>query len=431
MKSTKHTLYSLFAFLLSASLFAQRPKPAPAQSAPIAITGATLHTATGQVLPSTTLVFDKGIITSIGGAIPQGAQVIDASGKHVYPGFILVNNSLGLVEISATKATVDFREANSLVPEVRTLIAFNTDSHVIPTVRSNGVLLAQPVMERGLLSGTSSIMQLDGWNWQDAVVSEDNVLHMNWPTIYRLTDEKRSKQLNDRRENDLLELKSLFERAKSYDKNAGYKEFKLESIAPLFTGEKILFAAVDGPNEALELIKFTKDYGVKKTVLIGDSSLESVLDEIKASGYPLIVTNPHSLPTSASSSPRLPYRFAKMVSDKGILHGLDYSARKDFSDSRNLPFLAGTTAAYGLDKEKALQSITLNLAKMLGIDKTHGSIEVGKSATLFISEGDALDQLTNKVTRAFIDGRDIVLRNHQTTLYEQYQEKIEENKAGK
>ncbi len=426
MKSKQYK-YSVFALFISLAGFAQRPEPAPKQTSPIAITGATLHTAAGQVLPSTTLVFENGVITAIGGAVPQGAKVIEATGSHVYPGFILVNNSLGLVEISSTKATVDFTESNGLVPEVRTLIAFNTDSHVIPTVRSNGVLLTQPVMERGLLSGTSSIMQLDGWNWQDAVVREDNVLHMNWPPIYRLTDETRNKLLNERRENELLELKSLFQRAKAYEKNSGYKEFKLESIQPLFTGEKILFTSVSGPNEALEVIKFSKDHGVKRTVLLGDASLSSILDEIKASGFPLIVTNPHSLPHNASASPRLPYQFAKMVADKGILHGLDYSARKDFSDSRNLPFLAGTTAAYGLDKEKALQSITLNLAKMLGIDKTHGSLEVGKSATLFISSGDALDQLTNQVTNAFIDGRAIELQNHQTRLYERYKEKYDEN----
>lgn len=413
----------LFAVFLSGSVMAQRPAPAPKQTVPVAITGATIHTGTGSVLQNGTIIFDKGKITGINSSVPANAKVINASGKHVYPGFILVNNSLGLVEVSATKATVDFVESNPFMPEVRTLIAFNTDSHVIPTVRTNGVLLAQPVLGNGILKGTSSVMNLDGWNWEDAVVAADNVLHLSWPVNRKSTDEKRNKEMKERRDAAINDVKSLFSRAKTYQAKSGFKDYKLEAIAPVFNGEKILFAEVAGANDALEVIKFSKDYGVKKTVLIGDSSLESVLDEIKSSGFPLIVTNPHSLPVNESSSPRLPYEFARMVAAKGILHGLDYSARKDFSDSRNLPFLAGTTAAYGLDKEKALQSITLNLAKILGIDKDYGSLEVGKSATLFISDGDALDQLTNNVTEAFIDGRQIDLNNQQKELYRRYKEK--------
>lgn len=422
MKKSIFTILS-FTLCISGMVSAQRPAPAPKQTVPVAITGATLHTATGSVVANASIIFDKGKITGINTPVPANAKVINATGKHVYPGFILVNNSLGLVEVSATKATVDFTESNGFVPEIRTLIAFNTDSHVIPTVRTNGVLLAQPVLGNGILKGTSSVMNLDGWNWQDAVVSTDNVLHLSWPELRKSTDEKRNKEFKERRDVNITELKTLFARAKAYQPKTGIKDYKLEAIAPVLTGEKILFAQVSGANDALEVIKFAQDYGVKKTVLLGDAGLESVLDEIKRSGFPLIITNPHSLPPNESMSPRLPYEFAKKVADKGILHGLDYSARKDFSDSRNLPFLAGTTAAYGLDREKALQSITLNLAKMLGIDKEYGSLEVGKSATLFISDGDALDQLTNNVTEAFIDGRQIDLNNQQKELYKRYKEK--------
>ncbi len=422
MKRFLHKITSLSVLVFGLSS-AQRPVPAPKQSSPIAITNVTIHTATGNVIEKGSIVFENGKITSINANIPSNAKVIDASGKHVYPGFILLNNSLGLVEIAATNATVDTREANPFVPEVRTMIAFNSDSHVIPTVRTNGVLLAQPVLEGGVLRGTSSIMRLDAWNYEDAVAAKDNVLHLTWPQARKVPDEKRNKEFEEARLRNVGEIKSLFARAKSYQPKSGIKDFKLEAIAPVFTGEKILFVDVATPNDVLEVIKFSKDNNVKKTVLIGDSRLIPVLDEIKKSGFPLVVTNPHSLPPTSSSSPRIQYEFAKMVADRGILHGLDYSARKDFSDSRNLPFLAGTTAAYGLSKEKALQSITLNVAKMLNIDKDYGSLEVGKSATLFISEGDALDQLTNQVTHAFIDGREISLENHQKELYRRYKEK--------
>ncbi len=414
----------IFAVLLCSgiSVFAQRPVPAPKQSGITAIIGATIHTATGIVLPNSIIVFENGKITSINQGIPVSAKVIDASGKQLYPGFILLNNTLGLIEISATRATDDTGEANSITPEVRTLIAWNTDSHVIPTIRTNGILLAQPVMKGGLLSGTSSVMNLDSWNWEDAVVAVDNGLHLAWPANRMILDENRNKEYQKQRDENLKTIRSLFARAKAY-KKGGFKEYKLEAIEPVYSGKKILFIEVSGADEALEAIKFVKDNGIGKAVLIGDSSLLPVLDDIKSSGFPLIITRVHSLPVKDSDSPRLPYEFAKLVSSKGILYALDYSGDMEYQGSRNLPFLAGTTAAYGVDKEKALQSISINAAKILGIDKDYGSLEVGKSATFFISDGDALDPITNMVTAAFIDGRSIDLSNQQKELYRRYKEK--------
>ena len=421
MKKIFFTLY----ILVSAMVFAQRPNPAPAQKNPIAITNATIHTATGTVLNNASLVFENGKITQINGSIPSNAEVINAQNKHVYPGFILVNNTLGLVEISATNATVDYREANDISPEVRSLISFNTDSHVIPVIRSNGVLLTQPVLKHGTLSCTSSIMQLDAWNWEDAVVATDNVLHLSWPEIFRIDDEKRNKEFQTRRTEKIKELTSLFQRAQQYDKQQ-VKDYKLNAIKPVFENRK-LFVEVSGANETLEVIAWANKLNLKNVVLIGESNLVGVLDDIKKSNFPLIIKRVHSLPVNSSDSPRLPYEFAKLVQDKGILYGLDYSGDMEYQNSRNLPFLAGTTVAYGVEKEKALQSITINLAKMLGIDKNYGTLEVGKSATLFISEGDALDQLTNNVTEAFIDGRKINLDNQQKELYKTYQEKYRLN----
>ena len=406
-------------------VLAQRPNPAPAQKNPIAITNATIHTATGTVLNNASIVFENGKITQINGSIPSNAEVINAQNKHVYPGFILVNNTLGLVEISATNATVDYREANDISPEVRSLISFNTDSHVIPVIRSNGVLLTQPVLKHGTLSCTSSIMQLDAWNWEDAVVATDNVLHLSWPEIFRIDDEKRNKEFQTRRTEKIKELTSLFQRAQQYD-NQQVKDYKLNAIKPVFENRK-LFVEVAGVNETLEVIAWANKLNLKNVVLIGESNLVGVLDDIKKSNCPLIIKRVHSLPVNSSDSPRLPYEFAKLVQDKGILYGLDYSGDIEYQNSRNLPFLAGTTIAYGVEKEKALQSITINLAKMLGIDKNYGTLEVGKSATLFISEGDALDQLTNNVTEAFIDGRKINLDNQQKELYKTYQEKYRLN----
>ncbi|MXV37406.1 amidohydrolase family protein [Flavobacteriaceae bacterium Ap0902] len=414
-------------YLLGILTFAQRPKPAPHQSRPIVIQGATIHTGTGEVLNNANLIFKDGIITGFGKEIPANAEIINAVGKHVYPGFILVNNTLGLVEIAATNATVDFKEANNFTPEVRTLIAFNTDSHIIPTIRTNGVLLTQPVMKQGILTGTSSVMNLDAWNWEDAVVAKDNGLHLFWPRDRDYIDPKREKEAKEQREKNIRKINNLFKRAKAY-KNPEIKDFKLESIAPIFTGNKKLYIQIPGADEGLEVLSFIDQLEIPEVVWIGGSSLLPILDHIKNADIPLIIHRPHSLPHDASSSPNLSYEFAKLVHDKGILYGLDYSGDMEYHGGRNLPFVAGTTVAYGIDKEVAIQSISYNLAKILGIDKKYGSLEKGKSATLFISEGDALDALSNEVTHAFIDGRKIDLNNQQKELYNRYKEKYRQDR---
>src|SRR6185312_11140913 len=142
--------------------------PAPAQTKPVIITGAIIHMGNGQVISNGYIAFDKGKITAIGEGTPantNGADVIDASGKQVYPGFICPVTTLGLVEVEeGARGTVDDDETGEINPNVRSIIAYNTDSKVVPTVRSNGILLAQPTPAGGLISGQSSVVQLDAWN---------------------------------------------------------------------------------------------------------------------------------------------------------------------------------------------------------------------------------------------------------------------------
>ena len=115
-----------------------------------------------------------------------------------------------------------------------------------------------------------------------------------------------------------------------------------------------------------------------------------------------------------------PFTQAKALEDAGILLSLSYEGDMEAMGARNLPFTAGTTVAYGQEYEKAVQSITLNTAKILGIDQDFGSIEYNKNATFFISSGDALDMRTNNVERAYINGNEINLNNHQKELFEKY-----------
>src|SRR4051812_30945323 len=173
----------IFSFLVSHAQ--ENVYPAAKQSQAIALTGATVHVGNGQVLNNATVVMVDGKITAVGTnvSVPAGAQKIDASGKHVYPGLILSSSNLGLVEINSVRATNDVQEIGEMNPNVRSIVAYNTDSKIINTLRSNGILLANIVPEGGLLSGSSSVVQLDAWSWEDAAYKTDAGIHFNMPLL--------------------------------------------------------------------------------------------------------------------------------------------------------------------------------------------------------------------------------------------------------
>ena len=189
-------------------------------------------------------------------------EVIDASGKHIYPGFIAPNSTLGLTEIESVRATNDFRETGTTLPNVRSLIAYNTDSKIIPTVRTNGVLLAQITPRGGLVSGTSSVVVLDGWNWEDAAYKIDDGIHINWPTIQsrKYLDEDNIFPGPFEKNKDYIQqtnsLKKLFADAKAYNENQTKEEANLrfEAMKGLYNGTQTLFIHSNTVKEMVEAI---------------------------------------------------------------------------------------------------------------------------------------------------------------------------------
>ncbi len=139
---------------------------------------------------------------------------------------------------------------------------------------------------------------------------------------------------------------------------------------------------------------------------------------------PVVIENVHQLPPHPDSPVDALYSLANDLQQAGILVSLAYNEGMT-ARSRSLAFLAGTAAAYGLEKEEALKLITANPAQMLGIADRVGTLEAGKQATLFVSDGDALDMRTNRLTHAFINGRQITLPAMQQELYQKYKTKFE------
>ena len=358
-------------------------------------------------------------------------EVIDATGKHVYPGIIAPNSTLGLTEIESVRATNDFRETGTTLPNVRSLIAYNTDSKIIPTVRSNGVLLAQITPRGGLVSGTSSVVVLDGWNWEDAAYKTDDGIHINWPTIQsrKFMDEDNIFPGPFEKNKDYIKqtelLKKLFADAKAYNETTLKEEANLrfEAMKGLFNGTQTLFIHSNTVKEMVEAINFTILNKISKVAIVGGKESWMITDLLKQNNISVVIARVHDLPTYPEDDIDLPYKLPYILHKAGILFCLNNEGDMEAMGARNLPFMAGTAAAYGLTKEQALKSITLNTAKILGIDKTTGSVEQGKDATIFISTGDALDMRSNNVERAFVKGNSIDLNDDQKALYEKYKTK--------
>jgi imidazolonepropionase-like amidohydrolase len=407
-----------------------------AQTKAILILNGTAHLGNGEVIQNSAIGFKDGKLILVADAttirinLAEYDTVFDAYGKHVYPGIIASNTSLGLVEIGQLRASRDEAEVGEINPNVRTQIAYNTDSKLIPTIRTNGVLLAQCTPRSGLISGTSSIMMLNGWNWEDATYKADDGVHLNWPQTYTTSGwwaEHEEIKKNEQYEKQLQSLMEFFSSAQAYAKTDKpiKTDLKLDAMKNIYLGKANLYIHVNSSKTILETIAFAKRFSIFKMVIVGGDEAYTVTDVLKENKIPVILNRIHSLPASAEDDVDLPYKQPALLQKAGILFCLSYDGGMEEMGQRNLPFTAGTAAAYGLSKEEALMSITLNAAKILGIDKTTGSLEDGKDATLFISTGDALDMKTNNVELAFINGNMVDLNNSQKALYEKYKAKYQ------
>jgi imidazolonepropionase-like amidohydrolase len=418
--------------LVTATSFAQIT-PAPAQTAAYTIMNGTAHIGNGEVIENSVIVLEDGKISIIADAAtvrmqPKG-EVIDATGKHIYPGMIAANTTLGLVEVDAVGASDDQREIGTYNPHIRSIIAYNAESKIVETMRPNGILLAQVTPRGGRISGQSSVVQLDAWNWEDSAVRMDDGIHMNWPRSFSRSGSwpnygpiEPSKEYDEQVE----ELRIFISKARAYAGNDDpeKKDLKLAALDKVINGDANLYIHVSGEKAVVDVLAFAKANNLTNNlVLVGAEGSEKIAADIAAANVPVLAARVHSLPSREDEDYDMPYKFPKLLADAGVLVGLENSGSMERHQVRNVPFYAGTVAGYGLDLEKALMMVTLNPAKILGIDQDYGSLEQGKSATLFISEGNALDMRTNKLTRAFIDGRDVSLNTRQKELYDRYMEK--------
>ena len=400
--------------------------PAGSQQGTLVIKNGNIYTVAGKVINNGIIVIKNGKIVEVGTTVSEetGATVIDAKGKNVYPGLILPNTDLGISEIgSGVRGSNDYFELGEYNPSVRSVVAYNTDSKIINTLRANGILLACVVPQGRLVTGTSSIVQLDAWTWQDAIYKADNGLHINMPMLMR--SPRRSLRNADAADpvkagiQTIEEVESFFLQAQAYLKQPKKEDrnLKFEALRPLFEKKQKLFVHADIARQILVAVDFAKKFNID-VVLVGGSDSYLFADLLKQNNIAVILNAMHSLPTMQDDDIDQPFKTPAILQKAGVLFAINDNS--DNARYRNLDFNAGTAAGFGLTKEQALAAITINPAKILGIDQQTGSIERGKDANIIICEGDVLDMRTSIVTDAFIQGRKINLDNKQQQLYERY-----------
>jgi imidazolonepropionase-like amidohydrolase len=431
-------IFILFIFTTVAARAQDDIYPAKPYAGKLFITGGTVHVGNGQVLEGATIEVDNGKIVRVGTDIATqsgDARIIDAKGKQVYPGLILSVTDLGLKEIAnGVRGSNDLLELGDLNPNIRSIVAYNTDSKIINTLKANGILLAGVTPEGGTISGSSTVVQLDAWNWEDAAYKMENAIHLNLPSFMarprrfggggggRLAGQTPAPDPIKEAEAKVEEIKTFFREAKAWQAEPTHKEanLKFEAVKGLYNKQQKLFVHGDQVKQMLIAIDLAKEFGFDVTI-VGGSESWLIADLLKQNNISVILQQTHVLPTTEDDDVDQGYKTPAMLQKAGVLFAINDNHEE--SRYRNLMFNAGTAAAYGLTKEQALQSITLNAAKICGIDERTGSLEAGKDANIVISGGDILDMRTSIIEHAFIQGREVSLDNKQTQLYHRYMKK--------
>lgn len=422
-------LYATTVILLASSIFAHDYIPGAKQSQPILLQGGNLYTISNGIMENSDILFENGKITAIGNDItlPDNTNIIDVSGKNVYPGMIAPNSSIGLIEIGALAVTNDKAEIGRINPDVHSHIAYNPDSEIIPTTRSNGVTSAHIVPSGGLLSGQSSLINMDGWTKEDAMVEQSLALHLNWPRASVITAWWMDKSAEDQKKESAENIKKLYD---YFDKALAYKlakdadpnlkiDSKLDAMYAAVSGNMPVYIHASDLRQIEMAVSFAEKYKLN-IVIVGGRESWKITKLLVDKKIPVILSRTQANPMRHDYGYDLSYKTPNLLFQAGVKYCLSYGSA---SNTRNLPFNAGQAVAFGLPHSEALRSVTLSTAEILGVSDRLGSLEIGKSATIIVSTGDLLDIATNNIELEFIDGKTVNLDNRHKEFYRKYKAK--------
>lgn len=411
------------------------PLPLSAQDAAagtprtVAFVGGTVHPVSGPPLAGATLVIAGDRIAAVGADVapPAGAEVIDATGKHLYPGFLHPLTDLGLVEVDSVRGTVDTTEIGQVSSNIRAEVAFNADSFRLLPAVAGGVLSALVVPRGGVFSGTSAVMRLEGWNWQDMTVRAPVAMHLDWPQM--ASDEGDDAAAAEKaRAEALAVIDDVLANARAYERGraAGTADFepRLEALLPVLSGELPLFLHARSHGQIESALDWAEENGFDNVVLVAGYDVARLADRIAAAGVAVILDRVHTRPARDWEPYDAPFTAAARLHQAGVRFAIAAGGASAGSENaRNLPLETATAVAFGLPREVALEAITLRAAEILGVADRLGSLEAGKEATLFLVDGDPLEIMSH-IERVWIAGKEVDLTaDRQYRLYRKYDER--------
>ncbi len=404
----------------------------------VVLKGATVHPASSPAIADGIVVMDGARILAVGGpetAVPAGATVVDVSGKHIAPAYFAPATALGLVEIEAVRATLDITETGDLNPEVRPDVAMNLDSVLLPVARSGGVLFGALVPRGSVLPGHVSVVRLDGWTREDACVSCPAASVLEWPDmrIDRSKDARPSaKRQEKRREEALDRIRDAFRGAQAYRLGRNQKtpqadvDARFASLVPVLEGKSLLLVRANTKQQIEAVLRFLDDdlaklmTGPPNVALLGGDDAPLLAARLAERKIAVILDGVLELPARSDDAYDTPFTRAALLSKAGVLVAVSAGAATGAASlTQNLAHHAAQAAAFGLSREEALRSITLNGARIFGVEKELGSLETGKEASLVVLTGDPLE-VTSQVTALYHRGVSIDLGDKQKSLYEKY-----------
>jgi imidazolonepropionase-like amidohydrolase len=391
-----------------------------------ALVGATVHPVSSEAIENGTVLMRSGRIEAVGAEldIPDGAEVIDLSGLHLYPGFVHPATQLGITEIASVAGTVDTAEMGNVNAAVRVEVAVNHDSELLPTTIAGGVLSAHIIPGGGLLRGSSAVMNLDGWSWEDMVLKAPVGMHLDFP----------AGAVEDDDNEDLKLIEETLDRARHWhqarqaaERGNGRRPAhndQLAALGPLLNGQMPLIIHANRYDVMEKALDWAEAQELENLILIANADVQYLAERLAAERVPVILRSVYSMPTRRWEPYDMAYVAAARLHQAGVQFAIaDSAGGMDVANARNLPFHAGSAAAHGLPKEAALKTVTLWPAQILGVADRLGSLEAGKNATLFAASGDPLEVMT-RITRVWIDGQEFDLQQDRSRrLYERYRER--------
>ena len=412
----------------------------PPQSEAVALRGATIHTVTNGVIENGTILFENGVIRAIGTdvEIPTGTRVVDVSGKHIYPGLIDAYSTVGISEIGSVDVSSDVNELGDFNPNVRAEVAVNAESRHIGTTRSAGVLVTLTTPGGGLISGMSSAMSLEGWDWEEMSMESAAALNVNWPNPRggRGGRGGRGRGFGPGPQEppptyaeQVQQLKDFFAEARAYrDATTAGEEVRTDSrytaMIPALDGEIPVVVSADGAAQINDAITWAQEEGVRLVIRGGGDAIH-VADRLVANDIPVILTSTMAAPGRDYEGYDGAYTMPARLYEAGVRFAISGGSGALYTN--RLPWEAGVAVAFGLPEEEALKAVTINAAEFMGISDRVGSLEPGKQATLLITTGTPLD-MTSDIEQSYIQGREIDMLDIQKFFFQKYMEKVRQNR---